>query len=140
MSSKKIEKLPPLEHGLLAALKALDQQVAREMQRSPAQREAHGVQKWEPYNKRIESVASTIMDAFADNEITLDSAAKRQTIDGHDLVTIGFTMRARCNNLSEAVIDAGHWVAQERPAEVNGLLARWLATKVTQTWPGPALA
>lgn len=73
MSSKKIEKLPPLEHGLLSALKALDQQVAREMQRSPAQREAHGVQKWEPYNKRVEGVASTIMDSFADNEITLDS-------------------------------------------------------------------
>ena len=48
-------------------------------------------------------------------------------------------MRARCSSLSEAVIDAGHWVAQERPAEVNGLLARWLAGYVPQTWPGPAL-
>ena len=48
-------------------------------------------------------------------------------------------MRARCSNLTEAVIDAGHWVAQERPAEVNGLLARWLASYVPQAWPGPAL-
>ena len=48
-------------------------------------------------------------------------------------------MRERCSNLSEAVVDAGHWVAQERPAEVNALLARWLASFVAESWPGPAL-
>ena len=48
-------------------------------------------------------------------------------------------MRARCTNLREAVVDAGHWVAQEKPREVNALLARWLASDVASSWPAPAL-
>ena len=49
-------------------------------------------------------------------------------------------MRARCTNLREAVVDAGHWLAQERPREVNALLARWLAISVPSSWPGPSLS
>ena len=48
-------------------------------------------------------------------------------------------MRERCSHLTETVIDAGHWVAQERPREVNAALARWLATTVPEAWPAPAL-
>jgi pimeloyl-ACP methyl ester carboxylesterase len=29
--------------------------------------------------------------------------------------------------LTEAVIDSGHWMAQEKPREVNAALVRWLA-------------
>ena len=43
-------------------------------------------------------------------------------------------MRARCSNLSEAVVDAGHWLAQERPTEVSAHLARWIATSVPEAW------
>lgn len=35
-------------------------------------------------------------------------------------------MRALCSNLTETTIDSGHWMAQERPFEVNRDLARWL--------------
>jgi hypothetical protein len=38
-------------------------------------------------------------------------------------------MRAHCADLTEAVIPSGHWMAQERPIEVNAALARWIATK-----------
>jgi pimeloyl-ACP methyl ester carboxylesterase len=39
-------------------------------------------------------------------------------------------MRAHCPNLTEHIVKSGHWMAQERPADVNWALARWLATKL----------
>jgi hypothetical protein len=32
-------------------------------------------------------------------------------------------------------VDGGHWLAQERPREVNAVLVHWLATKVGHLWP-----
>jgi pimeloyl-ACP methyl ester carboxylesterase len=42
-----------------------------------------------------------------------------------------------CGNLTLDVIKSGHWMAQEKPVEVNGVLAKWLATKISDTWPQP---
>jgi pimeloyl-ACP methyl ester carboxylesterase len=39
-------------------------------------------------------------------------------------------MRTSCRNLTEVTIRSGHWMAQEKPFEVNAELAKWLATKV----------
>ena len=44
-------------------------------------------------------------------------------------------MRRDCRSLSEVVIQSGHWMAQEKPIEVNASLARWLATPVPTVWP-----
>jgi pimeloyl-ACP methyl ester carboxylesterase len=44
-------------------------------------------------------------------------------------------MRGSCGNLTERIIDSGHWMAQEKPAEVNAALTHWLATKVPGFWP-----
>jgi pimeloyl-ACP methyl ester carboxylesterase len=44
-------------------------------------------------------------------------------------------MRAHCSNLREATVYSGHWMAQERPRDVNAELARWLATSVPDAWP-----
>lgn len=44
-------------------------------------------------------------------------------------------MRARCTDLVERVIDSGHWMAQEKPVQVNRALTHWLATKVPGGWP-----
>ena len=33
-------------------------------------------------------------------------------------------------DLTEAVVNSGHWMAQEKPVAVNAALARWLATKL----------
>jgi hypothetical protein len=73
VSFKMSEKLTPLEEGLLKALRAIDNQVAREMQRTPAELEKLGVQKWEPYNKRIENVATFLIDSISEQHIQLDS-------------------------------------------------------------------
>jgi pimeloyl-ACP methyl ester carboxylesterase len=43
-------------------------------------------------------------------------------------------MRRDCANLTEVVVKSGHWMAQEKPAEVNAALARWLATKLPDYW------
>ena len=43
-------------------------------------------------------------------------------------------MRRDCADLTEVVVKSGHWMAQERPVEVNAALARWLATKLAGYW------
>jgi pimeloyl-ACP methyl ester carboxylesterase len=44
-------------------------------------------------------------------------------------------MRASCANLTEAIVDSGHWMAQEKPVQVNAALARWLAAQLPDLWP-----
>ncbi len=44
-------------------------------------------------------------------------------------------MRERCRNLTTRVVQSGHWMAQEKPVEVNAALVHWLATSVTDFWP-----
>lgn len=45
-------------------------------------------------------------------------------------------MRQHCTDLTECEIDAGHWVAEEKPVEVNAAIARWLVESCKQYWPG----
>jgi len=71
MDSKQ-EKRAPFEENLLKVLAAIDAQVAREMQRTPAQREVHGMQKWAPYQKRVELIVPLILNALGEQEVTLD--------------------------------------------------------------------
>ena len=71
--SKNPEKAPPLEQGLITAMQAIDNQIAREMLRSPSELDEHGVQKWEPFMKRIESVSVLVLNALGEQEIQLDS-------------------------------------------------------------------
>jgi hypothetical protein len=65
-------KLPPLQESILTTMHALDQQIAREMQRTPEELEAHGVQKWEPYQKRIEALTTLILEQVGENRFSLD--------------------------------------------------------------------
>jgi pimeloyl-ACP methyl ester carboxylesterase len=44
-------------------------------------------------------------------------------------------MRASCGNLTEVVVPSGHWMAQEKPVEVNAALAKWLAAQFPTLWP-----
>ena len=67
------ETLQPLEAALLRAMKAIDNQVAREMQRTPAEREEHGSKKWKPYDTRIENIAAFVLNSLGDDSATLDS-------------------------------------------------------------------
>ncbi len=44
-------------------------------------------------------------------------------------------MRENCANLTEAIVPSGHWMAQERPREVNAALAKWLSAQLPDLWP-----
>ena len=44
-------------------------------------------------------------------------------------------MRQDCADLTEAVVQSGHWMAQEQPVAVNAHLTRWLASKFPTLWP-----
>jgi pimeloyl-ACP methyl ester carboxylesterase len=44
-------------------------------------------------------------------------------------------MRALCKDLTFKMLRCGHWMAQEKPLEVNAALAQWLATKLPEVWP-----
>lgn len=46
-------------------------------------------------------------------------------------------MRTYCRTLTEKTIRSGHWMAQEKPVEVNAALVQWLATAVPGVWPPP---
>ena len=48
-------------------------------------------------------------------------------------------MRQSCRSLTEVIVPSGHWMAQERPVEVNAAIARWLATAVPAVWPNQGL-
>ena len=39
-------------------------------------------------------------------------------------------MRAKCSDLTEHVIDSGHWMAQEKPHDVNVALQDWIEAKL----------
>ena len=69
----KTMKKSQLDEGLLKAMHALDQQIARSMERSPTERELEGVQKWGPYSEKVEQVSSLVLNALGDEEVTLDS-------------------------------------------------------------------
>jgi pimeloyl-ACP methyl ester carboxylesterase len=53
-----------------------------------------------------------------------------ETIDSQ----LATPMRASCGNLIETTIPSGHWMAQEKPVEVNSALAKWLATQFPLQW------
>jgi pimeloyl-ACP methyl ester carboxylesterase len=43
-------------------------------------------------------------------------------------------MRADCENLTEVVVESGHWMAQEKPGAVNAAIAKWLAIQLPAIW------
>ncbi|HUA34148.1 MAG TPA: alpha/beta hydrolase [Candidatus Binataceae bacterium] len=47
-------------------------------------------------------------------------------------------MRSYCRSLTEVTLRTGHWMAQEKPREVNAALIQWLATRVQEVWPRPS--
>ncbi len=46
-------------------------------------------------------------------------------------------MRRDCAQLTEVVVNSGHWMAQEQPAAVNAALTKWLAAKLADYWRLP---
>jgi soluble epoxide hydrolase/lipid-phosphate phosphatase len=44
------------------------------------------------------------------------------------------------DDLTERMLDCGHWMPQERPAEVNAALVAWLRDRVLAVWPATGTA
>ena len=45
--------------------------------------------------------------------------------------------RAYVDDLTERILDCGHWMPQERPAEVNAALVAWLRDRLPAVCPAP---
>ena len=73
MSRDGANKEGKLEDGLITAMRAIDNQVARAMQRTPTERDVHGVSKWEPYETRVENVTAFILNELGDTSVSLDA-------------------------------------------------------------------
>lgn len=73
MAKKDPKKGMTLTEGVLIAMKALDNQIARRVQRGPEEREIKGIQKWEPHADKIEEVTALVLEAFGDQVVNLDS-------------------------------------------------------------------
>jgi pimeloyl-ACP methyl ester carboxylesterase len=43
-------------------------------------------------------------------------------------------MRQDCADLTEVVVQSGHWMAQEKPVAVNAALTKWLAARLPDYW------
>jgi len=43
--------------------------------------------------------------------------------------------RHHVDDLTERMLDCGHWMPQERPAEVNAALVGWLRDRLPAVWP-----
>lgn len=67
---------------------------------------------------------------------TLFIGARYDTICDTYTSPLAEPQRKYCTNLTEASIEGGHWLAQEKPAEVNSIIARWILDSVPQQWPG----
>ena len=106
------EKRSNLEEGLILALRAIDNQIAREMQRTPAEREELGTRKWQPYQTRVESITSLILNSLGENEVGLDSLivmaqalakALRLVVDDLGPKGLGKTRSEYCLHASEQI-------------------------------------
>ena len=53
-----------------------------------------------------------------------------ETIDSR----LAAPMRRHCADLTEVIVESGHWMAQEKPVAVNAAMARFLAVKVPAAW------
>lgn len=77
--------------------------------------------------------ATVVNDGFLDMPVLFLAGQYDYTCDS---ITsdLALPMRERCRDLTEHVIYSGHWMAQERPHDVNSALARWLANKFAELW------
>lgn len=47
-------------------------------------------------------------------------------------------MRNFCRKYTQVNIAGGHWIAQEKPNEVNAAIVKWIATTLpASVWPAP---
>jgi hypothetical protein len=117
------EKYGKLEEGLLQALKAIDNQIARSMQRSPSEREAQGVMKWEPYSNRVEGITAFLLEEFGDNSINLDSlvVSAQAFVKALQLVCDDLGQEGLGKLRTEYCLDAMRKISRDADKVIDGL-------------------
>jgi hypothetical protein len=73
MAEEKAPPLSPMQEGLLRAMRAIDNQIAREMQRTPTERDEEGVLKWKPFETRVEQITAFVLECLGNEDLELDS-------------------------------------------------------------------
>jgi len=120
------ENIGKLEEGLIQAMRAIDNQIARAMQRSPSERDVQGVQKWEPYETRVEHVAAFIINQLGDESVNLDGVivlaqafTKALCILANDLGTdgLGELRTAYCLDAVDKIERDAHRVKRDLESE-----------------------
>jgi hypothetical protein len=53
----------------------------------------------------------------------------------HGWPELSISWRNQLPALAEETIRSGHWLAQEKPLEVNAALVKWMATTIPDLWP-----
>ncbi|HEV2642712.1 MAG TPA: alpha/beta fold hydrolase, partial [Candidatus Elarobacter sp.] len=88
-----------------------------------------GPDAWYANNERNLEYASCVRDGGALRLTVLFLHATYdvvcETVDSQ----LAEPMRRDCTDLTERVVDAGHWMPQERSTEVNAAIADWLAAR-----------
>jgi pimeloyl-ACP methyl ester carboxylesterase len=80
---------------------------------------------------------SALNQAYLDMPVLFITAAYDYTCETLTSQLAG-PMRQYCRNLTESTIQCGHWVAQEKPIELNAVLAHWIVQQIPEQWPKPA--
>lgn len=78
--------------------------------------------------------AEAVNDGYLDMPVLFLGARYDYVCECYDS-TLADPMRERCRRLTETTVYSGHWMAQERPLDVNAALVRWLATDLPEVWP-----
>ena len=82
----------------------------------------------------IAYAASAVDDGYLDMPVLFLTAAYDYVCECVDS-RLPEPMREYCRDLSERTVNSGHWMAQEKPLDVNNALVEWLATSVATAWP-----
>lgn len=78
----------------------------------------------------VDTLYTDLTDMLSQIHATYDTTCA--TVDNPKIMA---NMRRQCKKLKEAKVDASHFVAEEKPAEVNAIIAKWLLEEVEGIWP-----
>lgn len=67
---------------------------------------------------------------------TLFIEAKYDTVCDTVNSPLAENQRKFSKNLTEASVEAGHWLALEKPSETNSIIEQWIKEKCKESWPG----
>ncbi|KAF2212940.1 hypothetical protein CERZMDRAFT_40114 [Cercospora zeae-maydis SCOH1-5] len=127
---------PKMKHIPIENL-CIDEETYKELVEAMERTSFYGADAW--YSNHEANRKYFFDDAKNDGYLkmpTLFIGARYDTVCDTFTSPLAEPQRKYCTNLTEAAIEAGHWVAQEKPQEVNSIITRWILDSVPDQWPG----